>query len=166
MKAVEVLIEHGVSEERIIFINLVGGLCHRLGVVVIDSELFALQIASPEGLTTFCGKYPSLKVVRSFSCPRIVRVFLMSLQITGWIDQGLNEKAYIIPGLGDFGERRFVVLAFSAWTQRDRNDAGIARNLGWYNRSYCVCCTCVAIKSCVESVYIRIELCHERIVNK
>ena len=32
-------------------------------------------------------------------------------QITGWIDQGLNEKAYIIPGLGDFGERRYV-LAF------------------------------------------------------
>ncbi|KAG5645766.1 Uracil phosphoribosyltransferase, synthesizes UMP from uracil [Asterophora parasitica] len=68
MKAVEVLIEHGVPEERIIFINL---------------------IASPEGLTTFCGKYPRLKV------------------ITGWIDQGLNEKAYIIPGLGDFGERRY-----------------------------------------------------------
>jgi len=68
MKAVEVLIEHGVPEERIIFINL---------------------IASPEGLKTFCGKYPTLRV------------------ITGWIDQGLNEKAYIIPGLGDFGERRY-----------------------------------------------------------
>ncbi|EDR05082.1 armadillo/beta-catenin/plakoglobin [Laccaria bicolor S238N-H82] len=67
MKAVEVLIEHGVPEERIIFINL---------------------IASPEGLTTFCTRYPSLRV------------------ITGWIDQGLNDKAYIIPGLGDFGERR------------------------------------------------------------
>jgi uracil phosphoribosyltransferase len=68
MKAVEVLMEHGVSEERMIFINL---------------------IASPEGLRTFCKKYPRLKV------------------ITGWIDQGLNEKAYIIPGLGDFGERRY-----------------------------------------------------------
>lgn len=68
MKAVEVLIEHGVPEERIIFINL---------------------IASPEGLTTFCTRYPSLRV------------------ITGWIDQGLNDKAYIIPGLGDFGERRY-----------------------------------------------------------
>ncbi|KAG6865387.1 Uracil phosphoribosyltransferase, synthesizes UMP from uracil [Blastosporella zonata] len=68
MKAVEVLMEHGVPEERIIFINL---------------------IASPQGLTTFCGRYPQLKV------------------ITGWIDEGLNEKAYIIPGLGDFGERRY-----------------------------------------------------------
>ncbi|KAG6813184.1 Uracil phosphoribosyltransferase, synthesizes UMP from uracil [Tricholoma furcatifolium] len=70
MKAVEVLMENGVPEERIIFINL---------------------IASPEGLTTFCGRYPHLKV------------------ITGWIDEGLNEKAYIIPGLGDFGERRYCV---------------------------------------------------------
>lgn len=30
------------------------------------------------------------------------------VKVTGWIDQGLNEKAYIIPGLGDFGERRYV----------------------------------------------------------
>ncbi|KAF7790788.1 hypothetical protein EIP86_001745 [Pleurotus ostreatoroseus] len=68
MKAVEVLQEHGVPEERIIFINL---------------------ISSPEGLKNFCTKYPQLRV------------------ITGWIDKGLNEKAYIIPGLGDFGERRY-----------------------------------------------------------
>ncbi|OBZ66622.1 Uracil phosphoribosyltransferase [Grifola frondosa] len=69
MKAVEVIMEHGVPEERIIFINL---------------------ISSPEGLKNFCTRYPSLRV------------------ITGWIDKGLNEKAYIIPGLGDFGERRQV----------------------------------------------------------
>jgi len=68
MKAVEVLIEHGVSEDRIIFINLV---------------------SSPEGITKFCTRFPQLRVV------------------TGWIDEGLNEKAYIIPGLGDFGERRY-----------------------------------------------------------
>ncbi|KAF5337266.1 hypothetical protein D9611_003031 [Ephemerocybe angulata] len=70
IKAVEVLMEHGVPEERIIFVNL---------------------IASPEGLKTFTGKFPLLKV------------------ITGWIDEGLNEKAFIIPGLGDFGERRYCV---------------------------------------------------------
>ncbi|KIP10548.1 hypothetical protein PHLGIDRAFT_100931 [Phlebiopsis gigantea 11061_1 CR5-6] len=70
IKAVDVLKEHGVPEERIIFINL---------------------ISSPEGLKTFCGKFPQTRV------------------ITGWIDQGLNEKAYIIPGLGDFGERRYCL---------------------------------------------------------
>ncbi|KIK85687.1 hypothetical protein PAXRUDRAFT_831945 [Paxillus rubicundulus Ve08.2h10] len=68
MKAVEILKEHGVLEERIIFINLV---------------------AAPEGLKAFSTKFPALRV------------------ITGWIDKGLNEKAYIIPGLGDFGERRY-----------------------------------------------------------
>ncbi|TFK24242.1 armadillo/beta-catenin/plakoglobin [Coprinopsis marcescibilis] len=68
IKAVEVIKENGVPEERIIFINL---------------------ISAPEGLKTFTSRYPAVKV------------------ITGWIDQGLNEKAYIIPGLGDFGERRY-----------------------------------------------------------
>jgi len=70
IKAVEVLIEHGVPAERIIFINLV---------------------AAPEGISNFCTRFPTTKI------------------ITGWIDQGLNEKAYIIPGLGDFGERRYCV---------------------------------------------------------
>jgi len=68
MKAVEVIMEHGVPEDRIIFINL---------------------ISAPEGLKRFTARYPSLKVV------------------TGWIDDGLNERAYITPGLGDFGERRY-----------------------------------------------------------
>ncbi|TDL15814.1 PRTase-like protein [Rickenella mellea] len=70
MKAVEVLQDSGVPEERIIFINL---------------------ISAPEGLKTFCTRYPKVRL------------------ITGWIDKGLNEKAYIIPGLGDFGERRYCV---------------------------------------------------------
>ncbi|KIJ11462.1 hypothetical protein PAXINDRAFT_118958 [Paxillus involutus ATCC 200175] len=70
MKAVEILKEHGVPEERIIFINL---------------------ISAPEGLKAFCTKYPAVRV------------------ITGWIDKGLNEKAYILPGLGDFGDRRYCL---------------------------------------------------------
>jgi uracil phosphoribosyltransferase len=52
------------------------------------AELVWCQIAAPEGLKAFCSRFPMLKVV------------------TGWIDEGLNDKAYIIPGLGDFGERR------------------------------------------------------------
>ncbi|CAG7848156.1 Uracil phosphoribosyltransferase Short=UPRTase; AltName: Full=Pyrimidine-degrading protein 16; AltName: Full=UMP pyrophosphorylase; AltName: Full=Uracil catabolism protein 6 [Serendipita indica DSM 11827] len=68
-KAVEVLKEAGVAEDRIIFINL---------------------ISSPEGLKTFCSSFPLCRV------------------ITGWVDKGLNDKKYIIPGLGDFGERRYT----------------------------------------------------------
>jgi len=70
IKAVEVLKDHKVPEDRIIFLNL---------------------ISSPEGIRTFCSKFPKLRL------------------ITGWIDKGLNEKMYIIPGLGDFGERRYTI---------------------------------------------------------
>ncbi|GJJ14127.1 Uracil phosphoribosyltransferase, synthesizesUMP from uracil [Clathrus columnatus] len=66
MKAVEVIMAEGVPEERIIFVNL---------------------ISAPEGLRSFCTRFPNVRV------------------ITGCVDEGLNEKAYIIPGLGDFGER-------------------------------------------------------------
>jgi len=70
IKAVEVLKEHNVPEERIIFLNL---------------------ISCPEGIHTLCGTFPKLRM------------------ITGWIDKGLNEKRYIVPGLGDFGERRYTI---------------------------------------------------------
>lgn len=69
IKAVEVLISHGVPEERIIFLNLV---------------------ASPEGLQAMYEIYPKIRVV------------------TAWVDEGLNEKKYIVPGLGDFGDRYFT----------------------------------------------------------
>jgi len=42
IKAVEVLLEHGVPEQRIIFVNLV---------------------AAPEGLKAFCGKFPAVRVI-------------------------------------------------------------------------------------------------------
>ncbi|MEI6731742.1 MAG: uracil phosphoribosyltransferase [archaeon] len=67
-KAVEVLKERGVREDKIIFINL---------------------IACPEGISKFTREFPKVKIV------------------TGCIDKSLNSKAYIIPGLGDFGDRYF-----------------------------------------------------------
>ncbi|CAG8070775.1 hypothetical protein N7519_009612 [Penicillium mononematosum] len=66
--AVETLIERGVPEHRILFLNL---------------------IASPSGVAEFAERFPKLRVVTSF------------------IDQGLDEKKYIIPGLGDFGDRYY-----------------------------------------------------------
>ena len=50
--------------------------------------------------------------------------------MTGWIDQGLNEKAYIIPGLGDFGERRFAIhpSRFSNYNLTVVGDIDIARD--------------------------------------
>ncbi|KAF1985975.1 PRTase-like protein [Aulographum hederae CBS 113979] len=55
-----------------------------------DHILFLNLIASPEGATTFAKKYPSLRI------------------ITAFVDEGLDEKNYIVPGLGDFGDRYFL----------------------------------------------------------
>eukprot|EP00656_Telonema_subtile_P014256 TRINITY_DN17278_c0_g1_i1.p1 TRINITY_DN17278_c0_g1~~TRINITY_DN17278_c0_g1_i1.p1 ORF type:complete len:298 (+),score=79.59 TRINITY_DN17278_c0_g1_i1:122-1015(+) len=64
--AVEVLLEAGVPEEQITFVNLV---------------------ACPEGLSHLTEAYPKIKVVTSF------------------VDPVLNQNKWIIPGLGDFGDR-------------------------------------------------------------
>jgi len=56
-----------------------------------EKIIFINLISSPEGLANFCAKVPKCRV------------------ITGWIDKALNERKFIIPGLGDFGERRYTM---------------------------------------------------------
>lgn len=68
IKAIKVLIDAGVKEALIIFVNL---------------------IAVPYGIDIVLKTYPKIKIV------------------TSAIDEKLNEKAYIIPGIGDFGDRYF-----------------------------------------------------------
>lgn len=46
-------------------------------------------IAAPEGLSNIQSKYPEIEI------------------ITAAIDEGLNEKGYIMPGMGDSGDRIF-----------------------------------------------------------
>jgi uracil phosphoribosyltransferase len=46
-------------------------------------------ISCPEGVKHLQEKHPSVKIV------------------TGKVDRALNEKSYILPGLGDFGDRLF-----------------------------------------------------------
>jgi len=53
--------------------------------------LFLNLIASPEGIEKFAKKFPKLRVVTAF------------------VDQGLDEKNYIVPGLGDFGDRFYTM---------------------------------------------------------
>ncbi|ERT02331.1 uracil phosphoribosyltransferase [Sporothrix schenckii ATCC 58251] len=53
--------------------------------------LFLNLIASPQGVSKFASKFPKLRVVTAF------------------IDEGLDEKNYIIPGLGDFGDRYYTM---------------------------------------------------------
>ena len=67
-KAIEVLKQYKVKEERIVFINL---------------------ISCPEGIKRLSKEFPKVRIV------------------TGFIDKELNSHAFIMPGLGDFGDRYF-----------------------------------------------------------
>eukprot|EP00051_Salpingoeca_urceolata_P005815 m.77686 g.77686 ORF g.77686 m.77686 type:complete len:222 (-) comp14556_c0_seq2:95-760(-) len=68
MKAIEVLLDAGVKQGSIIFLNI---------------------ISCPEGLEALTSRFPEVAVV------------------TAEVDSHLNEKKYIIPGIGDFGDRYF-----------------------------------------------------------
>jgi len=55
-----------------------------------QKNIFFLNVVScPEGLKKLQDTFPDITIV------------------TGCIDDGLNEKSYIVPGLGDFGDRYF-----------------------------------------------------------
>lgn len=57
-----------------------------------EKNIFFLNlVASPEGITAFQDKYPQVKI------------------ITGAIDEKLNAEKYIVPGLGDFGDRYYGI---------------------------------------------------------
>ncbi|KAK1770577.1 uracil phosphoribosyltransferase [Phialemonium atrogriseum] len=53
--------------------------------------LFLNLIASPEGINKFITTFPKLRVVTAF------------------VDKGLDDKNYIVPGLGDFGDRFYTM---------------------------------------------------------
>ncbi|RAZ22988.1 uracil phosphoribosyltransferase, partial [Campylobacter hyointestinalis subsp. lawsonii] len=53
---------------------------------------FISILAAPKGLDRFSEVYPDVEVY------------------TAAIDKGLNEKGYIVPGLGDAGDRVFNTL--------------------------------------------------------
>ncbi|WFD29944.1 uracil phosphoribosyltransferase [Malassezia sp. CBS 17886] len=68
IQAINVLVDHGVKPEKILFLNL---------------------IASPEGLSAVWKAYPDVRV------------------ISGWVDVKLSHRSYILPGLGDYGDRYY-----------------------------------------------------------
>jgi uracil phosphoribosyltransferase len=51
--------------------------------------IFANMICAPEGLKALAEAYPAVRIV------------------TAQIDEGLNEDKFIVPGLGDYGDRFF-----------------------------------------------------------
>jgi uracil phosphoribosyltransferase len=68
LAAIQLLMERGVPEEKIIFITL---------------------ITVPEGIAAVSKRHPEVKIV------------------TSSIEERLNENAYMLPGIGDFGDRYF-----------------------------------------------------------
>jgi uracil phosphoribosyltransferase len=54
-----------------------------------ERVIFANMIACPEGLRALAEEYPQVKIV------------------TACIDEGLNDDKFIVPGLGDYGDRFF-----------------------------------------------------------
>lgn len=56
-----------------------------------DRIFFLNLLAAPEGIKAFQDKYPEVKI------------------ITGGIDEKLDEDKYIVPGLGDFGDRYYCI---------------------------------------------------------
>lgn len=81
IKAIEVLRTQNVPEDRIIFLNLVRLVMRVTQDIPSADSMRSHQIASPEGMKRVCEKFPKLRV------------------ITAKIDQGLDERAYIVPGL-------------------------------------------------------------------
>ncbi|KAL9937090.1 hypothetical protein V8E36_004325 [Tilletia maclaganii] len=57
--------------------------------VQVERILFLNLVASPEGLEAVYKTFPQVRV------------------ISAWVDEGLDSNRYIVPGLGDFGDRYF-----------------------------------------------------------
>lgn len=57
-----------------------------------DNIVFMCLVAAPEGVSVLSGKYPGVKIY------------------TASLDDRLNDNAYIMPGLGDAGDRLFGTL--------------------------------------------------------
>lgn len=86
--------------ERIVFLMdpmlATGGSAMKAVEILIDKYgvkeaniIFLNVVSCPEGLETFTSKFPQVRIV------------------TSAIDEKLNEHKYILPGLGDFGDRYF-----------------------------------------------------------
>lgn len=59
--------------------------------VKMNRIFFLNLLVAPEGIQAFQEKYPDVKI------------------ITGGIDEKLNEDKFIVPGLGDFGDRYYGI---------------------------------------------------------
>ena len=57
--------------------------------IALENLTFVSIVSAPEGLMALTSEFPELRIV------------------TATIDEGLNARGYILPGLGDAGDRLF-----------------------------------------------------------
>jgi uracil phosphoribosyltransferase len=88
----------GVEKMQVLLVDpmlATGGSCKMAIQSLVDAGVAAANItflnviACPEGLASLAAAYPEVKV------------------ITACVDEGMNEHKYIVPGLGDYGDRFF-----------------------------------------------------------
>ena len=80
-------------------ITALNTLVHEYGVKP-ERIVFANVISCPEGLDSLAKEFPEVKIV------------------TAWVDEGLNEDKFILPGLGDYGDRFFNTVRTPASMSR------------------------------------------------
>jgi uracil phosphoribosyltransferase len=88
LMAVDVLLSRGVPEERILFLNL---------------------IASPEGAANFAKRFPKLRVVTAFVDEGLDEKKWVMMDVQTSCDAADQLDSYIVPGLGDFGDRFYTL---------------------------------------------------------
>lgn len=98
MMAIRVLLDHSVEEENIILISL---LTAEQGKI---SLLWKENYIREEVLNVFSSKTKGVHNV-AYAFPK-VRI------VTTAVDPELNENCYILPGIGNFGDRYFGTEKF------------------------------------------------------
>jgi uracil phosphoribosyltransferase len=88
----QTLLQAGVEEKRITFLNV---------------------LSCPEGLDALFSAHPRTYSRRrlGLTTPACVTMLLFGVAdvkvVTAGVDRGLNEQKYLVPGIGDFGDRYF-----------------------------------------------------------
>lgn len=86
--AIDVLKSRGVPEDHILFLNL---------------------IASPEGAQSLAEKFPKVRVVTAFVDEGLDEKKYVSPSLCLTTPHADSDYSYIIPGLGDFGDRFYTM---------------------------------------------------------
>jgi hypothetical protein len=116
-------VQRGVNPENVVFVNI---LAAPEGIKAFSSAYPTTKILSERNVMRFDARkngccfscfmcflrVPSCVAVGRSSQWLIVRCDANARARASWVDDGLNEQKYIVPGLGDFGDRYFGTSSF------------------------------------------------------